>query len=85
MIIVFTKLGEQLTLSEVDGKTSVHLSQCGKTTTITHSLDVVRAGLSRWHSGERIQDAMAFMCADDREIFMTGSLGLEFFGEEDEL
>lgn len=53
--------------------------------TRTKNILVTEEQLARWQSGERIQDAMPYLSADDREFIMTGITDDEWdqaFGED---
>lgn len=78
--IVTTKLGEVLILSE-NGDTCK--LKVGKTIyNLPASYDDVSTGISQWTAGTLIQNALPFLSADDRELFLTGSNGL--FGDDDD-
>lgn len=80
--IVTTKLGEVLILSE-NGDTCK--LKVGKTIyNLPASYDDVCAGLDEWTKATRIQDALPFLSADDRELFLTGSYGTAYFGDDDD-
>lgn len=80
--IVTTKLGEVLILSEDGDKCKLKV---GKTYyKLPASYDDVCAGLQRWSQGEVIQNALSFLSADDRELFMTGSFGTAYFEDDDD-
>jgi hypothetical protein len=80
--IVTTKLGEVLILSE-NGDTCK--LKVGKTIyNLPASYDDICAGIDKWAEGTLIQDALPFLSADDRELFLTGSYGTAYFGDDDD-
>jgi len=54
--------------------------------TRTKNILVTEEQLARWQGGERIQDAMPYLSASDREFIMTGITDDEWdqaFGEDE--